>query len=112
MLRKFIVILLTCLGGASASLAAKKPVTIDAVMRSSEMGSSHAGPIIWAPNGSQFVVKNNGTLAVYDVPSGKQHDVTALRKLEDAAEKPEPSPVFDWTNRRVGESDVQWFANG
>ncbi len=23
-----------------------------------------------------------------------------------------PSPVFDWTNRRVGEHDVQWFADG
>ncbi len=92
--------------------AAKKPVTIDAVMESGEARRDRAGSITWAPNGSQFIVNKRGKLSLYDVPSGKSRDIIVLKKLEDAAEKPERADaVFDWTNRRVGENDVQWFAD-
>ncbi len=92
--------------------AAKKPVTIDALMKSGEARRARAGNITWAPNGSQFIVDKDGKLSVYDVPSGKSRDIILLTKLEDAAEKPEhPDAVFDWTNRRVGESEVQWFSD-
>ncbi len=92
--------------------AAKKPVTIDAVMESGGARRARAGNIVWAPNGAQFIVDKGGKLSLYDVPSGKSHDVILLAKLEDAAEKPErPDAVFDWTNRRVGENDLQWFAD-
>ena len=82
------------------------------MIHSESQRSARAGSITWAPNGSQFIVDREGTLSLYDVPSGKEHDVVALSKLEGAAMKPEPSPVFDWTNRRVNESDVRWFADG
>src|SRR5581483_8069309 len=68
-------------------------------------------PITWAPNGNEFLVNTRGTLSLYDVPSGKQRDIISLDKLGKAAERTEPSPVFDWTNRRVGESDFQWFSD-
>ncbi len=90
--------------------AAKKPVTIDALMRQGG-GRRGGGPITWAPNGTQFVVNNHGTLSLYDIPSGKTRELVAMDKLDKAAE-PEPAqPIFDWTNRRVGESDIQWFAD-
>ncbi len=90
--------------------AAKKPVTIDALVRG---GAARRGGarVTWAGNGTQFIVNNHGTLSLYDVPSGKSRDITAMDKLDKAAEPTESSPVFDWTNRRVGESDIQWFAD-
>ena len=109
MFRQFAV----CCGALALSWAAsaKKPVTIDTLMRSP--GEQHnRGPATWAPNGSQFIVSESGKLAVYDVPSGKQRDVITLSKLSEAAENPEEPSVTDWTNRRVSESNVQWFADG
>lgn len=111
MLRKTLAAaaLAACLPNARA---AKKPVTIDAVMKSGEARRGRAGNITWAPNGSQFIVNKSGKLSLYDVPSGKYRDIIVLAKLEDAAEKPEvPEAVFDWTNRRVRGNDVQWFAD-
>ena len=94
---------------AFAASPAKKPVTIDALMTS--RSGRGGGLIYWAPNGSQFIVNRQGALSLYDVPSGKQRQIIPLSKLDDAAEKAEESAVFDWTNRRVGEEDVQWFAD-
>ncbi len=94
-----------------SSWAAKKPVTIDALLRPGAGRRAGSGPITWAPNGSQFLVNSRGTLSLYDVPSGKQRDIISLDQLDKAAERTEPSPVFDWTNRRVGESDIQWFSD-
>ncbi len=91
--------------------AAKKPITVDALMRNNAGRHRHEGHINWAPNGSQFVVNSEDTLKLYDVPSGKQRDILAMDKLESAAVKGEPSPVFDWTNRRVDDDPIQWFAD-
>lgn len=96
----------------TARPAEKEPVTIDALMSASSARHRHNLDIVWAPNGSQFVETNEGALRLYDVPSGKQREIVELRKLEAAAEPAEPSRVFDWTNRRVGEQAVQWFADG
>ncbi|MBV9405524.1 MAG: S9 family peptidase [Acidobacteriaceae bacterium] len=90
--------------------AAKKPVTIEAVLHSRPVREGET--IVWSPQGSQFIVNRSGTLSLYDVPSGKSRDVIALRKLEDAAEQPVKPPVFDWMNRRVVENEIQWFADG
>ena len=92
---------------------AKKPVTIDAVLASLPSRAGHSvGAITWAPDGARFVLSDRGTLFLYDVPSGKQREIVALGKLDAAAVKAPRAPIFDWTNRRVGESDVQWFADG
>ncbi|MBV8896761.1 MAG: DPP IV N-terminal domain-containing protein, partial [Acidobacteriaceae bacterium] len=110
MLRKtlFLVLLFSCM--LLNAWGAKKPVTIDALMNA---GAARRGgaPIVWAPNGTQFLVDNAGTLSLYDAPSGKQHDIISLDKLEKAAAHTESPAVFDWTNRRVGESDFQWFSD-
>jgi dipeptidyl-peptidase-4 len=109
MFRLFITV--CCFIAIGWAAPAKKPITIDALMRS---GNRHGGrgPVIWAPNGSEFVVSESGKLAVYDVPSGKEREVITLSKLSEAAEHPAEPVVTDWTNRRVSESDVQWFPDG
>ncbi|MBV9304888.1 MAG: hypothetical protein JOZ45_02035, partial [Acidobacteriaceae bacterium] len=106
MFRLFLLACLWMIAGWAAP--AKKPITIDTLMRSPG-NRDHHGPVTWAQNGSQFIVSESGKLAVYDVPSGKQHDVITLSKLTEAAETPAEPAVTDWTNRRVSESNVQWF---
>ena len=90
-------------------MAAKKPVTVEAVFNAPP---SRFGSVTWAPDGERFIANERGELSVYDVRSGKSRDVIALEELEHAAVKSPPPAVFDWTNRRVGEQDVQWFADG
>src|SRR3984885_14676394 len=89
--------------------AAKKPITVEAVVNAPP---SRFGNVTWAPDGERFIANERGELSVYDVRSGKSRDVIALEELERAAVKSPPPAVFDWTNRRVGEQDVQWFADG
>lgn len=89
--------------------AAKKPVTVEAVLNTPP---SRFASVIWAPDGERFILNERGELSVYDVRSGKQRQIIALDELEHAAVKGPSSSVFDWTNRNVGEHDVQWFADG
>ena len=92
---------------APSAFAAKKPVTIDTVMSSVPSLAGHTtGAIVWAPDGARFVLTDHNTLFLYDVKSGRQREIIALEKLDDAAVKAPPAAVFDWTNRRVGESDI------
>jgi dipeptidyl-peptidase-4 len=88
---------------------ARKPVTIDAVVNAPP---SALGPIIWAPDGERFIFTERGELSLYDIRSGKERSVIALDKLQNAAVPAPPAAVFDWTNRRVGEHEVQWFTDG
>ena len=97
-----------CLFPASAQ---RKPVTVDAVVNSSRTRKPE-NPLAWSPDGSRFVFLKSGTLSTYDVPTGKEQHVIASSKLRDAAEKQEQARTTDWTNRRVSESDVQWFPDG
>ncbi len=111
MLKIFLSATLWALLSLPAS-AAKKPVTIDAVMTAESRRNGAEGPLVWSPSGSELVTDKSGTLTVYEVASGKARDVIAMSKLESAAEQATPPAVFDWTNRRVDESDMQWFSDG
>ncbi len=76
----------------------------------------HAAPaapdeVVWSPDGKQFVSQDEGKLTVYTVRSGKTREVLALFKLQDVAEKAERPALTDWTNRRVSETNIQWFPN-
>lgn len=104
-----IALLVAALLLAQKTPAAKKPVTIDAVVNAPP---SPLTPITWAPDGERFIFTERGELSLYDIRSGKERSVIALEKLQNAAVPAPPSPVFDWTNRRVGEHEVQWFADG
>jgi len=110
-----IALLVAALLFAQKTTATKKPVTpakavtIDAVVNAPP---SPLTPITWAPDGERFIFTDRGDLSLYDIRSGKERSIVALDKLQNAAVPAPPSPVFDWTNRRVGEHDVQWFADG
>ncbi len=94
---------------AAALLAQKKPVTVDAVVNAPR---SSLGAITWAPDGERFLFTERGQISLYEIRSGKERSIIALDKMQNAAVPAPPAPVFDWTNRRVGEHDVQWFADG
>jgi dipeptidyl-peptidase 4 len=89
--------------------AARKPVTVEAVLAHP---ASHPPQITWSPDGERFIVNDHGALSVYETHSGKDHRVIAVEELDHAAVPAPPSPVYDWTDRRVSEHDVQWFADG
>jgi dipeptidyl-peptidase 4 len=111
MLRKKIAVIAFAVWAPTA-WSAKKPITIDAVLQSEAKQRDTYGTITWAPNGLQFIVNRSGTLFLYEVRSGQSHDVITLTKLENAAVKTNRSDAgYDWTNRRVEESKVQWFAD-
>jgi len=94
---------------ASLLFAQKRPVTIDAVVNAP---ASTRGAVTWSPEGERFIVNERNELSIYDVRSGKDRRIIGLSELQAAAIPSPPPPVFDWTNRRVGEHDVQWFSDG
>jgi dipeptidyl-peptidase 4 len=93
--------------------AAKNPVTIEALVNNKPSLAGHAaGAITWSPDGSRLALNDDGKLVVYTISSGQQTELADVRKLEEAATRQTASPSFDWTNRNVGESTVQWFHDG
>ncbi len=98
------VCILSCI-----SLAAKKPVTIDAVIHAA---STAAAPeTVWSPDGSRLAINQRGAISVYEVRSGHRREVISFDKLNDAAVRPPERATFEWTDRRVGEKDIQWFSD-
>ncbi len=88
--------------------AQKKPVNPDDVALPAPGVSAS---MKWAPGGDRFVISNGGILALYDVKAGKERDVVSLGKLDSAAVQTVIAETTDWTNRRVSERDIQWFAD-
>jgi dipeptidyl-peptidase-4 len=107
-LRRWLVVVPVVVALSLPLIAAKKPVTIDALI---DAPSNRHGPVFWAPDGARFIVSERGLLSLYDVRSGKSRDIVSLDRLEKAAVKPLEPALYDWTNRRVDETDVQWFAD-
>ncbi len=88
----------------------KRPVTIDDV--GAERGEEGIRGLVWAPDERAFAYKKGGSLHVFEIEERKHRDVVKLAGLEqEAAPVPEPER-FVWRNRRVRESDVQWFPGG
>ncbi len=90
-------------------LAAKKPVTIDAVM-ASRPASSLA--IWWSPDGSGYATKDRDQLLVRRLNPKSESVLADLKDLEGKAKLVKPTAPFDWENRRVREQPVQWSADG
>lgn len=98
---------------APLAFSAKKPLTIDALVNAKPSPAGHVtSQITWAPDGARFILNEDGKLSLYDVATGRQREVIEFTTLDNAAVKAPPAPGFDWTNRRVSENDVQWFADG
>ncbi|HJY08569.1 MAG TPA: hypothetical protein VJ323_19770, partial [Bryobacteraceae bacterium] len=92
--------------------AAKRPVTIHDVVnvRSAPIPSPN-----WRPDGQAFAYEENGRVWVYDVASRKAMEWFNRDELGKNLKKSQPknsSQPFNWQNRRVNTSGMQWFPDG
>ena len=101
--------LLVCAVAACAAYAAKKPVTIDAVL---EGGHADHGGIVWAPDGTRFVHEDNGHVMLYDPAKQSDTELFTMGPLENAAVPVPEEKQFDWQNRRVEERSIEWSGDG
>lgn len=109
MLRRIVSLIGVLVLTASFGAAQKKSVTLDDV---AAPGGGVSGSLVWSPAGDSFAITERGVLSLYSVKSGKSRDIVALSKLNAAAAKTVEPETADWTNRRVSEHSVQWFADG
>ena len=109
MLRQIISLAGVLVLTASFSAAQKKPVTLDDV---AAPGGGVSGSLVWSPAGDSFVIAERDVLSLYNVKTGESRDILPLSKLKAAAAKTVEPEMADWTNRRVSEHAVQWFADG
>src|SRR5258708_16519506 len=87
---------------ASALLAEKKPVTIDALTeRPAGRGGGGGGAPVWAPDGKRFAFTQGAKIVLYDVPSKSQKDLVSLEPMDAAPVAPPEPPAFGCQNRRL-----------
>ena len=92
--------------------AQKKPVGVDDLINRFKPNGSRPVDPVWSPDDQRFVYIETGKLILFDIPSKTKRELLEMKQLNEAAASvPEPE-VFDWTNRRVSESAVQWFSSG
>lgn len=96
--------------GAAGAAAEKKPVTVETLMQPPVTKGMAA--VFWSPDGTRLATIEDKTLLIYDVAARRSRELLAMSRLEQMARKVPESAPFDWTNRRVGEQPVQWFASG
>jgi dipeptidyl-peptidase-4 len=74
-----------------------------------------AGAATWAPDGKTFVLRQGRGLAIYDPATRSSKDLVATGDMDAAAtalDSPPADAPFDWTNRRVRASGLQFSAGG
>lgn len=103
---------LVCALGGPAE-AAKKPVTLDAVMEESSRGMrGGAGSPLWAPDGERFVHRRGSKLFLYTLKGKESKELLDTATLGKEA-IPAPLPrENDWVNRRYREQATQWSPDG
>jgi dipeptidyl-peptidase-4 len=91
-------------------LGAKKPVTLADML--SQQRSFAPSPV-WRPDGAAFAYRDHGKVFLYDAPGGKAKEWFDLNALEESTKKASATgQPFNWQNRRVSETSLQWFPNG
>jgi dipeptidyl-peptidase 4 len=94
-----------------ALLAQRKPIKLDSIA-DLRVRAAEPGAPVWAPDGKRFVYTVGHQVWLYDVPSRTARELFSMTALERAATPPATPAAFDWENRRVSESRVQWFPSG
>lgn len=93
--------------------APKKPITLETMEEAARLGpEGPPNPLAWSPDGKQFLYRQGRQLVIFDPATGSSKDLIDTAAMDAAAIKPasdEPRP-FDWQNRRVRETPVQWMA--
>jgi len=91
-------------------LAQKKPITIDTLV---EQQGAQTGPApVWAPDGKQFAYLRGNRVMLSDVAAKAETELLTLDALEKAAVPVVEPQRFDWQNRRVNESSLEWSSSG
>lgn len=106
---RFILVFASCLIATFAQTPAKKPITVEDLLRQSP--SQESIEANWSPNGQSFTYDQQRTVQLYDVMRRKSKEWFQPAKLEAAAVKVDESKTFGWRNRRVSTDSIQWFPN-
>ena len=99
---------------ASLVCAQKKPITLENMDEAARLVPQGPGnPVAWAPDGKHFLYRQGRRLVIYDPASGSSKDLIDTSEMDSAAVPPArtPSQPFEWENRRVRETPVQWAGN-
>jgi dipeptidyl-peptidase 4 len=92
-------------------LAQKKPITLETMEEAARAAPQGPGnPVAWSPDGQQFLYRQGRRLVTYDPARGSSKDLVDTAAMDAAAVRPAvvESRPFDWENRRVRETPVQW----
>src|SRR5579884_3469825 len=102
---------ITICAAITASLwAAKKPVTIDALMNGPR--GFGGGQAVWSPDGTRFVHQEHGRVLLYDPAKKSDTELFKMEDLERAAVPVPEAKTFGWQNRRVEEESLEWSGDG
>ena len=94
---------------ALAAFGQKKPVTLAGLNEwRNRSAPSQPGDPVWAPDGKTFVFVQGKKLTLYDIASKKTREIVDLADMDAAADDPPAPDRFDWENRRVDETPLQW----
>jgi dipeptidyl-peptidase-4 len=108
------VVVLFLLCGPVYLPAQKKPITIETMEEATRLAPEGPGnPVAWAPGGKQFLYRQGRRLVIYDPATKSSKDFIDTSAMDSAAVAPistGPQP-FEWENRRVRETPVQWNGN-
>jgi len=95
----------------SCLLAQKKPVTLETMEETARVAPQGPGnPLAWSSDGKHFLYRQGRRLVIYDPATGSSKDLVDTAAMDAAAVQPAvgESHPFEWENRRVRETPVQW----
>src|SRR5262249_36824781 len=90
--------------------AQKRPVTLDDVTAPRQRNVRSKA--VWSSDGSRLAFTEHNAIWQYEVRSDAKKEIVSLARLREKAVKPPSSTAFDWQNRRVSESSLQWSNAG
>lgn len=96
-------------------VAQKKPITLDALEEASRLAPQGPGnPVAWNADGTKFLYRQGRRLMVYDPSAKSSKELLDATELDAAAVKTasQDQQPFDWENRRVRDTPVQWSSTG
>ncbi len=107
------VLFLAC--APACLLAQKKPITLETMEEAARLAPEGPGnPVAWAPDGKHFLYRRGRELVIYDPATRSSKDLIDTSEMDSAAVRAAESESrpFDWENRRVRETPVQWSPAG
>jgi len=102
------VLFLAC---ATLAWAQKKPITLETMEEAARLAPQGPGnPVAWSPDGKRFLYRQGRRLVIYDPATGSSKDLIDTSAMDSAAVRAEAaeSRPFEWENRRVRDTPVQW----